>query len=76
MKKLRQKYRTEKDKAKKSGNGRGRKWQYFEKMDRFLATRHNVERIALVDTMQVQINSLGGLGLCLGGGPLNVTLSF
>ena len=51
MKKLRQKYRTEKDKAKKSGNGRGKKWQYFEKMDRFLATRHNVEPIALVDTM-------------------------
>ena len=51
MKKLRQKYKTEKDKTKKSGNGRSNKWLFFEQMDRFLSQRHNVTPVALVDTM-------------------------
>ena len=51
MKKLRQKYKAEKDKTKKSGNGRSYKWLFFEQMDRFLSQRHNVTPVALVDTM-------------------------
>lgn len=51
MKKLRQKYKSEKDKMKKSGNGRSTKWLFFDQMDRFLSQRHNVTPVALVDTM-------------------------
>ena len=52
MKKMRQKYKFEKDKRKKSGNGRSKKWAFFEQMDRFLSQRHNVTPVALVDTME------------------------
>ena len=31
MKKLRQKYKTEKDKAKRSGTGKGKAWKFFAK---------------------------------------------
>ena len=48
---MRQKYKSEKDKTKKSGNGRSKKWVFFEQMDRFLSQRHNVTPVALVDTM-------------------------
>ncbi|CAB3990523.1 Hypothetical predicted protein [Paramuricea clavata] len=51
MKKLRQKYKSEKDKTKKLGNGRSNKWLFFEQMDRFLCQRHNITPVALVDTM-------------------------
>ena len=51
MKKMRQKYKSEKDKTKKSGNGRSKKWAFFEQMDRFLSQRHDVTPVALVDTM-------------------------
>ena len=50
MKKLRQKYKSEKDKTKKSGNGKSKKWMFFEQMDRFLSQRHNFTPVALVDT--------------------------
>ena len=48
---MRQKYKSEKDKTKKSGNGRSKKWIFFEQMDRFLCQRHNVTPVALVDTI-------------------------
>ena len=51
MKKMRQKYKSEKDKTKKSGNGRSKKWAFFEQIDRFLSQRHDVTPVALVDTM-------------------------
>ena len=52
MKEMRRKYKFEKDKRKKSGNGRSKKWAFFEQMDRFLSQKHNVTPIALVDTME------------------------
>ena len=42
IKKLKQKYKSEKDKAKKSENGRKKPWKYFQQLDRFLSQRHNV----------------------------------
>ena len=36
MKKLRQKYKQEKDKTKKSGNGASKKWKFFDELDAFL----------------------------------------
>ena len=51
MKKLRQKYKSEKDNARKSGNNRKKPWKYFEQLDRFLSQKHNVTPAALLDTM-------------------------
>ncbi|CAB4036599.1 Hypothetical predicted protein, partial [Paramuricea clavata] len=51
IKKLKQKYESEKDKAKKSGNGRKKPWKYFQQLDRFLSQRHNVVPAALLDSM-------------------------
>jgi hypothetical protein len=47
---LRLKYRAEKDKSRKSGNGAGKKWKYFDSMDRFLAQRPSVTPLAVCDT--------------------------
>ena len=52
MKKLRQKYKEEKDKTRKSGNGKGKKWKFFDEIDAFLMKRHNVTPPCLVDTMK------------------------
>lgn len=51
IKKLRQKYKQEKDKAKRSGNGACKKWKFFNDIDLFLTTRHNVTLPVVVDTM-------------------------
>ena len=50
IKKLRLKYKSEKDKTRKSGNGAGKKWKYFDAMDRFLAQRPSVTPLAVNDT--------------------------
>ena len=50
-KELQQKYKTEKDNARKSGNNRKKPWKYFEQMDCFLSRKHNVTPAALIDTM-------------------------
>ena len=39
MKKLRQKYKKEKDKGRKSGNGSSRQWKFFSRMDNILSAR-------------------------------------
>ena len=51
IKKLRQKYKQEKDKSRQSGNGALKKWKYFDIIDVFLTKRHNVNPPAVVDTM-------------------------
>ncbi|KAJ7394530.1 hypothetical protein OS493_000345 [Desmophyllum pertusum] len=52
MKKLKQKYKTEKDKSRKSGNGSSRKqWKYFSKMDNILSERHIVNPPSIMDSM-------------------------
>jgi hypothetical protein len=51
MKKLRQKYKTEKDKTRKSGNGAKKKWKYFDQIDSFMSQKHNVTPLAIIDTM-------------------------
>ena len=51
MKKLRQKYKTEKDKTKKSGNSKTKKWKYFDQIDSFMSQKHNVTPVAIIDTM-------------------------
>ena len=51
MKKLRQKYKSEKDKQRKSGNGSVKKeWKYFSKMDIILSHRHNVTPPSVIDS--------------------------
>ena len=50
IKKLRLKYKAEKDKSRKSGNGAGRKWKFFDSLDRFLATRPSVTPLAVYDS--------------------------
>ena len=56
MKKLRQKYKKEKDKGRKSGNGSSRPWKCFNKMDNILSIRHNVNPPLVVDSMSRQDN--------------------
>ena len=51
VKKLKQKYKSEKDKSKRSGNGNRKKWKHFDKMDKILSNKHNVNPPFLVDTM-------------------------
>lgn len=50
IKKLRLRYKSEKDKTRKSGQGAGKKWKYFDAMDRFLAQRPSVTPLAVNDT--------------------------
>ncbi len=50
IKKLRQKFKQEKQ-LRRSGNGAGKKWKFFDDIDRFLTKRHNVTPPVLVDTM-------------------------
>ena len=56
IKKIRQKYRTEKDKMRKSGNGKQKKWKFFDQVDQILANRHNVTPVAKLDTMKESEN--------------------
>ena len=51
IKKLRQKYKQQKDKSRQTGNGASKKWKYFDEIDVFLSKRHNVNPPAVVDTM-------------------------
>ncbi|CAB4000488.1 Hypothetical predicted protein [Paramuricea clavata] len=51
LKKLRQKYKEEKDKSKQTGNAASKKWKFFYEIDIFLTQRHNVNPPVVVDTM-------------------------
>ena len=52
MKKLRQKFKMEKDKSRKSGNGTAKKqWNYFSKIDNIMSEKHIVNPPSIVDTM-------------------------
>lgn len=50
MKKLRQKYKVEKDKAKRSGRGRSKGWKFFNKMDEVLAHKPNTQPPVSIDS--------------------------
>lgn len=50
MKKLRQKYKNEKDKAKRSGTGKRKPWKFFAKMDCILGYRPNIQPPFLLDS--------------------------
>lgn len=54
MKKLRQKYKTEKDKKRRSGTNRAKEWKFFTKMDGFMSQKHNVNPPFVTDTMAEQ----------------------
>ena len=51
VKKLRQKYKFEKDKTKRTGTARQKKWKFFDEMDAILTHRHNVSPSKIVDTL-------------------------
>lgn len=50
-KKLKQKYKLEKDKTKRSGTAKQKQWKYFEAMDAILCQRHNVNPPMVVDAL-------------------------
>ena len=50
MKKLRQKYKVEFDKKKRSGNGSGKTWKFFDALHDILGHRPNVQPIFCIDT--------------------------
>ena len=50
MKKLRQKYKQEKDKSRRSGTGRRKKWKFFEIMDRTLCNKPQVKPPLVIDS--------------------------
>ena len=70
MKKLRQKYKQDKDKTRRTGNAAVKKWKFFDEIDTFLTKRHNVTPPALVDTMaetaDVQLDNLEDNSLSTG----------
>ena len=64
MKKMRQKYKIEKDKTRKSGNNKTKKWKYFDQIDNFMSQKHNVTPVAIVDTMdKSEEENEGALGI-------------
>ena len=50
MKKLRQKYKVEKDKTKRSGRGRSKGWKFFSKVDEVLARKPNTQPPISIDS--------------------------
>ena len=54
MKKLRQKYKVEKDKTRKSGSGQCKKWKFFDQMDQLLSNRLNVTPVVVLDPMATE----------------------
>lgn len=50
MKKLRQKYKQEKDKSRRSGTGRRKKWKFFEIMDRTSCNKPQVKPPLVIDS--------------------------
>ena len=59
MKKLRQKYKMEKDKKNKSGSGRNKPWKFFGKLDEILATRPNTQPHVVIDSSLVHAETSG-----------------
>lgn len=51
IEKVRQKYKQEKDKTRKTENGASKKWKFFDEIDGFFTKRHNENPLAVVDTM-------------------------
>jgi hypothetical protein len=51
IKKLKQKYKLEKDKTKRSGTAKQKQWKYFEAMDNILCQTHNVNPPMVVDAL-------------------------
>ena len=51
IKKLRQKYKSIKDKANKSDNSANpkREWKFFQEIDKFMCTKHNISPPSLID---------------------------
>ena len=50
MKKLRQKYKQEKDKSSRSGTGKRKKWKFFEIIDRTLCDKPQVKPPLVIDS--------------------------
>ena len=50
MKKLRQKYKQEKDKSSRSGTGKRKKWKFFEIIDRTLSDKPQVKPPLVIDS--------------------------
>jgi len=56
IKKLRQKYKAEKDKRKRTGTARQKQWKHFDELDGILSQRHNVNPPFVIDSMS-EINN-------------------
>ena len=50
MKKLRQKYKQEKDKSRRSGTGKRKKWKFFDVMDTTLCDKPQVKPSLIIDS--------------------------
>ncbi|XP_046863153.1 uncharacterized protein LOC124456888 [Xenia sp. Carnegie-2017] len=51
IKKLRQRYRKEKERSRQTGMGVLKKWKFFNEIDAFLTVRHDVNPLKIIDTM-------------------------
>ena len=60
MKKLRQKYKQEKDKSSRSGTGKRKKWKFFEIMNRTLCDKPQVKPPLVIDSSASSIAELPG----------------
>ena len=50
MKKLRQRFKKEADKRRKSGSGRGKLWKFYRTVDDIIGHRPNIQPIFSIDT--------------------------
>lgn len=55
MKKLRQKYKVEKDKSNRSGRGRNKPWKFFRRMDEILGHRPYTQPPVCLDSSLVDV---------------------
>ncbi len=50
MKKLRQRFKKEADKLRKSGAGRGKPWKFYKRLDEIIGHRPNIQPDFSIDT--------------------------
>ena len=56
MKKLRQRFKKEADKLRRSGNGRGKPWKFFRRLDEIIGHRPNIQPKFTIDTSADNVN--------------------
>ena len=72
MKKLRQRFKKEADKRRKSGSGRRKTWKFYSQLDNIIGHRPNIEPTFSVDTSAPAPSETasGTVSVCLSSCPV------